>query len=74
MEAEGRYRAVLQALGEIGEARRAAIPVVERALQRRDDREGVGRAGQVVRDDDEAAIPAMHEGCEFHLFSILAEQ
>ena len=63
VEAEGRHRAVLQALGEIGEARRAAIPVVEGALQRRDDREGIGRAGQIAGDDDEAAIPAMHEGC-----------
>ena len=71
VEAEGRHRAVLQALGEIGQARREALPVVERRLQRRHDREGVGGAGQVAGDDDESAIPTMHKRREFHDFSFL---
>jgi hypothetical protein len=66
MKTEGWHRAVLELLGEIGELRPDAHPVIQRRLQRGRDDKGVRGVRQVRRDDDQAAVAAMLERGEFH--------
>ncbi|MNI41295.1 hypothetical protein D3C73_955450 [compost metagenome] len=65
-EAAARHGFVLQAFGQGAQLGLAALPVVQRRLQRRRDQEGVREPVQVVRDDDEAAVTAVLERGEFH--------
>ena len=59
VKSEGRNRAVLKLLGEIAQARLDFFPIVQGLLERRNNEKCVRRAGQVLRDDDEAAITAL---------------
>ncbi len=66
VETEGRHGAVLQLLGEVLKLRRVALPVVECGLECRHDEECIGGAGQIPRDHDEPAVPALFERCKLH--------
>ncbi len=50
---------MLKLFGEVEKPRLEARPVIQRGLQRRDDRKGIGRAGQVPGDNDEPPITAV---------------
>uniref|UniRef100_A0A0N4YZX5 Secreted protein n=1 Tax=Parastrongyloides trichosuri TaxID=131310 RepID=A0A0N4YZX5_PARTI len=65
-EAAARHGFVLQALGQGPQQGLAAVPVIQRRLQRGRDQEGVREPVQVVGDDDEAAVTAVLERGEFH--------
>ena len=59
VEAEGRDRAVLELFRQIAQPGLDFFPIVEGLLERRNNEKSVRRARQVLRDDDEAAIPAL---------------
>ncbi|MNK74606.1 hypothetical protein D3C87_941250 [compost metagenome] len=66
VEAAARHGFVLQALGQGPQQGLAALPVIQRRLQRGRNQEGVGEPVQVPGDDDEAAVTAVLERGEFH--------
>ena len=47
---------------------RNQIPIVESALQCRNDVGGIGIPGQIVGNDNQMAVATGFERCEFHLF------